>query len=152
MRNFLEIDETPPALDRSFKTVTKLRRELPTDIQMESIPHNQLPSLAEEIHAKTPEAAQNTDLNIQEFLEINKALQSIMGELVNNESNLTEINEGIKKDSKKLKQAEDDPTYSEEQRQLYKDSLDDLNTEKQAKLEILSQNRKDASCKNKTND
>ena len=52
MRNFLEIDETPPALDRSFKTVTKLRRELPTDIQMESIPHNQLPSLAEEIHAK----------------------------------------------------------------------------------------------------
>lgn len=100
MRNFLEIDETPPALDRSFKTVTKLRRELPTDIQMESIPHNQLPSLAEEIHAKTPEAAQNTDLDIQEFLEINKALQSIMGELVNNESNLTEINEGIKKDSK----------------------------------------------------
>ena len=75
-----------------------------------------------------------------------------MGELVNNESNLTEINEGIKKDSKKLKQVEDDPTYSEEQRQLYKDSLDDLNTEKQAKLEILSQNRKDASCKNKTND
>ena len=38
---------------------------------------------------------------------------------------------------------QDDPTYSEEQRQLYKDRLDDLNTEKQARLEILSQNRKD---------
>ena len=36
-----------------------------------------------------------------------------------------------------------DPTYSEEQGQLYKDRLDDLNAEKQAKLEILSQNRKD---------
>ena len=38
---------------------------------------------------------------------------------------------------------ENDPTYSDEQRQLYKDRLDDLITEKQARLEILSQNRKD---------
>ena len=38
---------------------------------------------------------------------------------------------------------ENHPTYSDEQRQLYKDRLDDLNTEKQARLEILSQNRKD---------
>ena len=36
-----------------------------------------------------------------------------------------------------------DPTYTDQQRQLYKDRLDDLNTEKQARLEILSQNRKD---------
>ena len=38
---------------------------------------------------------------------------------------------------------EDDPTYSDEQRQLYRDRLDDLNTEKQARLKRLSQNRKD---------
>ena len=38
---------------------------------------------------------------------------------------------------------ENDPTYSHEQRQLHKDVLDYLNTEKQARLEILSQNRKD---------
>ena len=38
---------------------------------------------------------------------------------------------------------EDDPTYSDEKRQLYKDRLDDLNTEKQTRLEILPQNRKD---------
>ena len=38
---------------------------------------------------------------------------------------------------------ENDPTYSDEQRQLYKDRLDNLNIEKQARLEILSQNRKD---------
>ena len=44
---------------------------------------------------------------------------------------------------KKLKEIEDDPTYSDEQRQLYRDRLNDLNTEKQARLEILSQNRKD---------
>ena len=38
---------------------------------------------------------------------------------------------------------ENDPSYSDEQRQPYRDRLDDLNIEKQAKLEILSQNRKD---------
>ena len=32
---------------------------------------------------------------------------------------------------------------TDEQRHLYKDRLDDLNTEKNAGLEILSQNRKD---------
>ena len=76
-------------------------------------------------------------------LGIEKALQSIQGELLNNTSKLTEINKRIDKDSKKLEEVENDPTYSDEQRQLYKDRLDDLNTEKQARLEILSQNRKD---------
>ena len=42
-----------------------------------------------------------------------------------------------------MEEVETDPTYSDEQRQLYRDRLDDLNTEKQARLEILSQNRKD---------
>ena len=38
---------------------------------------------------------------------------------------------------------EDDPTCYDEQRQLRKDRLDDLNTEKQPRLKIPSQNRKD---------
>ena len=42
-----------------------------------------------------------------------------------------------------MEKAENDPTYSDEQRQLCRDRLDHLNTEKQARLEILSQNRKD---------
>ena len=80
---------------------------------------------------------------MREFLGIDWALQSIQGELLNNTSKLTEINKRIQRDTKKLKEVEDNPTYSDEQRQLYKDRLDDLNTEKQARLEILSQNRKD---------
>ena len=42
-----------------------------------------------------------------------------------------------------MKEVENDPTYTDEQRQLYRDRLDDLNTEKQARLEKLSQNQKD---------
>ena len=52
----------------------------------------------------------------QEFLRIYKVLQTIRSKLMNNTSKLTEINKCIKKDSKNLKQIEDDPTYSEEQR------------------------------------
>ena len=80
---------------------------------------------------------------MREFLGINKALQNIQGELLNNTSKLTEINNRIKRHYKKLEEVEKDPTYSDEQRQLHRDRLDDLNTEKQARLEILSQNRKD---------
>ena len=77
---------------------------------------------------------------MREFLGINKALPSVQGELLNNTSKLTEIDKRIKRDAKKLKEVENDPTYTDEQRQLYRDRLDDLNTENQARLEILSQN------------
>ena len=70
-------------------------------------------------------------------------MQSMQGELVNNTSKLTEINARIEKDTKKLEEVKNDPSYTDGQGQLYKGRLDDLNTEKQAKLEILSQNRKD---------
>ena len=95
---------------------------------MERIPMGKLSSLVEDIHVKTWEASQNADLDMREFLGINKALQSIWGEFLNNTSKLTEINKRIKRDTKKLKEVEDDPTYSDEQRQLYRDSLDDLDT------------------------
>ena len=120
-----------------------LKARLPTDLEMENIPLEKLSSLVDGIHVKTREVLQNTDLDMREFLGIDEALQNIQGELLNNMSKLTEINKSIKRDTKKLQEVEKDPTYSDEQRQLYKDRLDDLNTEKQARLEILSQNRKD---------
>ena len=78
---------------------------------------------------------------MREFLGIGKALQSIQGELLNNTSKLTEIDKRIQRDTKKLEEVENDPTYTDEQRQLYRDRLYELNTEKKARLEILSQNR-----------
>ena len=140
MKSVLSLDETPSALERSFKAATKLSRELPTNLEMGSMPLEELPSLVENIHVKTREASQNTELDMREFLRINKALQGRQGELLNNTSRLTEINKRIKRDTKKLEEVENDPTYSDQQRQLYRDRLDDLNTEKQARLEILSQN------------
>ena len=51
---------------------------------------------------------------MREFLVIDKALQIIQGELLNNTLKLMEIDRGIKKDCKKLKDVELDITYSEE--------------------------------------
>ena len=143
MKNFLGIKTTPPSLERSISDANKLKSELPTDFQMESIALKGLSSLVEGIQVKTREASQNTNIDMREFLAIDKALQSIQGELLNNTSKLTETNKRIKRDTKKLEEAENDPTYTDEQRQLYRDRLHDLNTEQDARLEILSQNRKD---------
>ena len=137
MKNVSGVGKTPPALERSFKAATKLNGELPTDLEMESIRLEELWSLVEDIHIKIREASQNTDLDMREFLGIDKTLQSIQGELLNNTSKLTEINKHIKRDTKKLDEVENDSTYTDEQRKLYRDRLDDLNTEKQARLEIL---------------
>ena len=87
MKNFLAINKTPSTLERSFKAATKLRRELLTDIQMESIPFMKLSSLAEDILIKTREALQNTHPDMREILRIDKALQKIHSELVNNTLN-----------------------------------------------------------------
>ena len=84
MKSVLGLDETPSTLEKPFKAATKLSRELPTDLEMESIPLEEHSSLAEDIHVKKREASQNTNLDMQEFLGIDQALQSIQGELLNN--------------------------------------------------------------------
>ena len=51
---------------------------------------------------------------MREFLGINKALQGIQAELLNNTSKLTEIDKCIRRDTKKLEEVENDPTYTDE--------------------------------------
>ena len=122
MKIFLYVNKTLPALERSFKAATKLKVALPTDLEMESIPLEELSSLVEDIQVKTREASQNTDPDMREILGIDNlsidTLQSMQVELSNDTSKLTEINKHIKKDTKKLEEVENDPTYSDEQRQL----------------------------------
>ena len=67
MKNFLGIDKAPPALERSFKAATKLKGELPPDLEMESITVEELSSLVEDIHVKTREVSENTNLICENF-------------------------------------------------------------------------------------
>ena len=70
MKMFLDFNKTPPTIERSLSAATKLKGELPTELEMESIPLEELSSLAEGNHKKTREASQNTDLDMREFLGI----------------------------------------------------------------------------------
>ena len=116
MKSVLSLDQTSSALKRSISAATKFKSELLTDLQIESIPLRELSSLVEDIHTKTEEGSQNTDLDMQEFLGINKSLQSIQGELLNNTSELTEINKRIQRDTKKLEEVKNNPNYTNKQR------------------------------------
>ena len=84
MKSVLSLNKAPSLLEGSFKSAANLKPELPTEIEMEGIPLMELSSLAEKIHGKTRETLQNTDLDMREHLGIEKALQSIQGELLNN--------------------------------------------------------------------
>ena len=144
MKNFLNLEQTPPSIDRSIKAGNLLKSEIPTQTDIETILLFDLSSIVEDIRIKTREASQNTDLDMREFLGISKALQSINGELRNNTAKLSELDKQIKRDTAKLKEIEDNPEgFSEEQKELYKKRLQDLKEERQARLELLSQNRKD---------
>ena len=116
VKYFLGIDKTPPVLQRSLRAATKLKAGLPTDLEMESIPLEDLSSLVQNIHVKTRETSQNTDFNMRDFLAVDRALQSIQVELLNNTSKLTEIDKRIERDTKKLKEVENDSNYTDEQR------------------------------------
>ena len=144
MKNFLNLEQTPPSIDGSIKAANLLKSEIPTQTDIENIPLFDLSSIVEDIRIKTREALQNTDLDMRELLGISKALQSISGELRNNTAKLSELDKRIKRDTAKLKEIEDNPeVFSEEQKELYKKRLQDLQEERQARLEFLSQNRKD---------
>ena len=67
MKSFLGIDITPPTPQRLFKTANKVKRKLPTDINKESIALTEL-SLVKDIHAKSREASQSTDLDKRKIL------------------------------------------------------------------------------------
>ena len=89
MKNFLNLEQIPPSIDRSVKAANLLKSEIPTQTDIENIPLFDI--FVEDIRIKTREVSQNTDLDMREFLGISKALQSINGELHNNTAKLSEL-------------------------------------------------------------
>ena len=77
---------------------------------------------------------------MREFLGIDKALTRITGELKNNVSKLTEIDEHLEKEHKKLDEIGDGDISDR-----IKNRIADLKEERATKLEINTQNRKELS-------
>ena len=114
MKRILSIEGDVTNLIDRLPAAKKLQDQLPTDLEMQDIPLQDLSTLAEQVHVATREAATNTDLDMQEFLGIDKALRRVQGEIINNTAKLSELDKQLDRDRGKLKEIKDDPSYSEE--------------------------------------
>ena len=130
--------ETPSSV-RSRSRV--LIQDIPSEIEMEELP---LQRLEEVINEVMNSIGTNTDLDMREFLGIDKALQRIQGELKNNVGKLTEIDEHLERETKKLVEIRDSPDLQLHEERV-KGIIADLKEERSARLEIISQNRKSLS-------
>lgn len=109
----------------------------PTDLEMNDLTPQQLEDVVKKV---TRTIGTNTDLDMREFLGIDKALTRITGELKNNVSKLTEIDEHLEKEHKKLDEIGDGDI-----RDRIKKRIADLKEERATRLEITTQNRKELS-------
>ena len=128
--------ETPSSV-RSRSRV--LLQDIPSEIEMDELTPQRLEEIIDEV---TRDMSTNTDLDMREFLGIDKALQRIQGELKNNVGKLTEIDEHITREQGKLAEIETSPDLREHEQRV-KAKIAELKAERSARLEIISQNRKE---------
>ena len=109
------------------------------DIEMDELPPQRL---EEVINKVMTSIGTNTDLDMREFDGIDKALTRIQGELANNAGKLTELDEHLKREQGKLAEIETSPDLQVHEERV-KAKIADLKEERAARLELLSQNRKE---------
>ena len=128
--------ETPSSV-RSRSRV--LIQDIPTELEMDDLtPQRVEETINEVMHS----VSTNTDLDMREFLGIDKALTRIQGELANNAGKLTEIDAHIAREQEKLVKIETSPDLQVHEERI-KAKITDLKEERAARLELLSQNRKE---------
>ena len=115
-----------------------LIQEIPTELEMDDLSPQRV---GEVITKVTRDMSTNTDLDMREFLGIDKALTRIQRELANNAGKLTEIDAYIAREQGKLA-IETSPDLQVHEERI-KATIAELKEERAARLEILSQNRKE---------
>ena len=124
-----------PSSSKSYSRI--LLKDL--DIEMDELPPQRLEEVINEVMNSV---STNTDLDMREFEGIDKALTRIQGELANNAGKLTEIDAHISREQGKLEEIEDSPDLQVHEERV-KAKIADLKEERAARLELLSQNRKE---------
>ena len=124
-----------PSSSKSYSRV--LLKDL--DIEMEELTPLRLEKIINEVMHSV---STNTDLDMREFEGIDKALTRIQGELANNAGKLTELDGHLKREQGKLAEIETSPDLQVHEERV-KAKIADLKEERAARLELLSQNRKE---------
>ena len=133
------VENTTESIKVDNQKLKKLSEEVPTNLEMDSMSNEDLVESITKINKDARTISTNTDLDMREFLGINKALQRISGELANNTAKISEIDEHIERENEKLK----DDQLNDVQRKRYRDRIKELKDEREARLEVLSQNKKE---------
>jgi len=129
-RNLLNIET--PTQDKA--KATKILDTIPTELEMDE--------LSPEQQIKATSVAINTDLDMREFNGTDRALTRIKGELQKNAGKLSDIDKHLKKEYDKLEEIRDNDEYKDLRRRI-ESRIKDLKEERSARLEIVSQNRKE---------
>ena len=141
MRRQLGVSEYNPKLSsKAISTLHETQRKLPVNV--EEIPMQELPQAATET---INELETDPPLPMREIIALNESLQSIRGELVNNLAKLSELDKHIEYEKQKLADMDDDPRLPREIKERTEKRLKDLQIERDARLEVLSTNRKELS-------
>ena len=127
-----------PSSSKSYSRV--LLKDL--DIEMDELPPQRLEEVINDCLAVMTSVGTNTDLDMREFEGIDKALTRIQGELANNAGKLTELDDHLKRERGKLAEIETSPDLQVHEERV-KAKIADLKEERAARLELLSQNRKE---------
>ena len=130
------------SLARSLLGIEKFShviQEIPTELEMDDLSPQRLKKVIAKV---TRDMSTNTDLDMREFLGIDKALTRIQGELANNAGKLTEIDAHIAREQGKLAEIETSPDLQVHEERV-KAKIAELKEERAARLELLSQNRKE---------
>ena len=132
-RELLGIETPSSARSRSRVLLKDL------DIEMDELPPQRLEEVINEVMNSI---GTNTDLDMREFEGIDKALTRIQGELANNAGKLTALDEHLKREQGKFAEIETSPDLQVHEERV-KAKIAELKEERAARLELLSQNRKE---------
>ena len=91
MKGMLGLDDTPPLLEKSIQAARDLNKTIPTDLEMEDIPLEDLSTRIQDVDVGIQKASKDTGLPVRELLALDKTLQRIQGELANNVGKLKHI-------------------------------------------------------------
>ena len=106
LKSILGLEDTPPRLKRASEAAKKLNstaRELERSLMSPDLEMSEIPPQVDAFEVQLQAASSETGLPVRELLGLDKALQTIKGELENNLAKLSDIDRQLKHKKDKLK-------------------------------------------------
>jgi len=149
MQSMLGLEITPPQVEKSLSQVRSVLDRTPTELEMQEMSNEQLIDKIPEIQQLTRDIETNTDFdddqNMRDIKGLNKALQTLRGELKIGVAKLDYVDKQIEHQKGKIKAIagkEYDNPGGEKLREREQSRLDELRAERRLRIDIMEVHRK----------